>query len=293
MQIIANRKIWFIFSGALIVLSLIALFVWGLKPSIDFTVGSLLEVQFKNLPSNEEVSGIFTSINLEAPSIQSADNSTLVLRFQPVKEGEHQDLVFQLKEKFGEVTEVRFDSIGPTVGRELFRRALLSVILVTLMILFYIAWSFRHVSRPVPALVYAGIVIIAFLHDVLIPLGLFAYLGHFRGWEVGSPFIAAVLTILGYSISDTIVVLDRVRENVRKLKGTFEEIVEASVHQTISRSINTSVTTTLALFAIFFFGGPSLQSFALALIVGIAVGTYSSIFIAAPFLVTWYNLRRR
>lgn len=294
MQIIANRKIWFTFSGALIVLSFVALFAWGLKPSIDFTGGALLEMQFVSLPPSEKVASVFTELNLPAPAFQpDAAKATLVMRFAPVTESQHQALVGKLKENFTDATEIRFDSIGPTVGRELFRRALFAVVIVTLMILFYIIWSFRMVSRPVPAFVYAVIVILTFLHDVIIPLGLFAYLGHFKGWEVGSPFIAAVLTILGYSIADTIVVLDRVRENIRKLRGTFVEIVEASVHQTITRSFNTSVTTTLALVAILIFGGATLQSFALALIVGIAVGTYSSIFIAAPLLVTWYNLRSR
>lgn len=293
MQIVSNRKIWFGFSGVLIVLSLLAIAVWGIKPGIDFTGGSLLEAQFKTVPSASEIEKVFQDVDLAPPSLQTGEDNILVLRFEPVTEEKHQEVLLTLKEKFGEVNEVRFDSIGPTVGNELFRRAILAVILVTFMILFYIAWSFRHVSRPVPSWAFAGIVIIAFLHDVIIPLGLFAYLGHFWGWEVGSPFIAAILTILGYSISDTIVVLDRVRENLRKMKGTFEEIVEASVKQTITRSVNTSVTTMLALTAILIFGGASLQAFSLALLVGIFFGTYSSIFIAAPLLVTWYHLRGR
>lgn len=293
MRIVENRKIWFIFSGTLIALSIVALAFWGLKPSIDFTGGSLLEVKFDQAPPNAEIIKIFRDFNLAEPSIQDAGQGLIVLRFQPVSEQLHQDIAIKMREQFGKVDETRFDSVGPTVGSELFRRAIIAVVLVTLMILFYIAWSFRHVSRPVPSWTYAGIVILTFLHDVLIPLGLFAVLGHFKGWEVGSSFIAAVLTILGYSISDTIVVLDRVRENIRRHRGTFEEVVEASVHQTITRSINTSFTTMLALAAILFFGGESLKAFALALIVGIAVGAYSSIFIAAPLLVVWHHLKAR
>lgn len=291
MQIIANRKTWFTFSGTLIVLSLVALLVWGLKPGIDFTGGSLLEAKFKTLPTVAEINGVFQDLTLEPPALQTSGVDTLVLRFQSVNEEQHQEVLLKLREKFGEVSEVRFNSIGPSVGKELFQRALVAVILVTLMILGYIAWSFRKVSRPVPSWAFAVVVILTFLHDVIIPLGLFAYLGHFQGWEIGSPFIAAILTILGYSISDTIVVLDRVRENLRKMKGTFEEIVEASVHQTVTRSINTSVTTMLALAAILTFGGTSLHAFSLALLVGIFFGTYSSIFIAAPLLVTWYRWR--
>lgn len=293
MQIVPNKKIWFIFSGALIALSIAALVFWGLKPSIDFTGGSLLEARFDQTPPNTEIIKIFRDFNLAEPSIQDAGQGMIVVRFQPVSEQLHQDIVMKMREQFGKVDETRFDSVGPTVGSELFRRAIIAVVLVTLMILFYIAWSFRHVSRPVPSWTYAGIVIFTFLHDVIIPLGLFAVLGHFRGWEVGSPFIAAVLTILGYSISDTIVVLDRVRENIRRHRGTFEEVVEASVHQTITRSINTSLTTMLALGAILFFGGESLRAFALALIVGIAVGAYSSIFIAAPLLVVWHRFKNK
>lgn len=273
-------------------LSLLALIVWGLKPGIDFTGGSLLELQFAGTPPpSSELAVLVSDRGLETPEVQTSGTHNVVLRFIPVSETQHQELVSALKEKYPEVQEVRFDSIGPSVGQELFKKALMAIAFVTLMILLYVAWSFRKVSRPVPAWVYGVIVIITFLHDVSIPLGLFSYLGHFKGWEVGSPFIAAVLTILGYSISDTIVVLDRVRENLKKVKGTFEEIVEVSVHQTIIRSINTSVTTMLALLAIFIFGGPTLQVFSLALLIGIFLGTYSSIFIAAPLLVTWYRFK--
>lgn len=294
MSIIPNRRIWFIFSGTLIVVSLVALGIWGLKPGIDFTGGSLLELRFTDeLPEAAELRALLEESQLQALALQPSGSKQIVLRFAPVSEPEHQQILEAIRARYGAVEEVRFNSIGPAVGRELFRKTIIAVMLVTVMILGYIAWSFRKVSRPVASWVYSVIVVVTFLHDVIIPLGLFAYLGHFQGWEVGSPFIAAVLTILGYSISDTIVVLDRVRENIKRLKGAFEEIVEASVHQTITRSLNTSSTTLLALAAILFFGGATLQSFALALIVGIAVGTYSSIFIAAPLLTVWYRLKGR
>ncbi len=294
MKIIPNRKIWFTFSGTIVALSLLALFIWGLKPGIDFTGGSLLELNFaKEAPRDVDFAAAFKKFGLEPPLMQKSGASDMVLRFGPIPEQLHQDLVTYVRETYGEVREVRFDSIGPSVGRELFQKAIIAIVLVTIMVLCYIAWSFRNVARPVSSWIYGGIVVVTFFHDVIIPLGVFAYLGHFRGWEIGSPFIAATLTILGYSISDTIVVLDRVRENLRKMKGTFEEIVEASVRQTITRSINTSVTTMLALTAILIFGGASLQAFALALLIGIFFGTYSSIFIAAPLLVVWQRLRKR
>lgn len=295
MCIISNRKIWFSFSGLLVVLSVLALIIWGIRPGIDFTGGSLLEVRFPNntLPLGSELNPRFEALEVGAPTVQKGEVDTLVLRFPPVTEEKHQEIIDKLKADFPGSEESRFSSIGPSVGQELFRKSLLAVVLVALMILGYIAWSFRKVSRPIAAWKYGAIVIVTFLHDVIIPLGLFAVLGRFMGWEVGSAFIAAILTILGYSIADTIVVLDRVRENLKRVRGTFEEVVEASVHQTITRSVNTSATTMLALAAIFFFGGATLRDFSLALLVGIFFGTYSSIFIAAPLLVTWHRFQAR
>lgn len=295
MQIIANRKIWFSFSGILIIIATSALALWGLKPGIDFTGGSLLELEFSSgtLPDPAAIKSVFADAGVAEPLIQPSGGATAVLRFATVTETEHQRLLDALAEKFEGMREARFDSIGPAIGRELFTKSLVAILAVTLMVLIYLTWAFRKVSRPVPAWVYGGIVVATFLHDTIIPLGLFAWLGHFRGVEIGSPFIAAVLIILAYSINDTIVVFDRVRENLPRLRAPFAEIVEASVHQTITRSINTSLTTVAVLTAIYFFGGTSLQVFSLALIVGIALGTYSSIFIAAPLLISWYNWKKK
>ena len=296
MQIIPNRKIWFTFSGVLIVLALAALGFWGLKPGIDFTGGSLLEVKFaKDYPPSEEIRALLSGpeLGLSALLIQPSAENTVVLRFPPLTEDQHQAAFTALSGKYAGAEEVRFDSIGPAIGRELFRKSLGAIVIVTVVVLLYIAWSFRKINRPVPAWVYGAVVVVTFLHDVIIPLGVFAWLGKFYGLEVGSPFIAAVLLILGYSINDTIVVLDRVRENLKRLKAPFESIVEASVHQTINRSLNTSLTTLFVLVALYIFGGSTLSVFSLALIIGIALGTYSSIFIAAPLLVVWYRLKSR
>jgi len=165
------------------------------------------------------------------------------------------------------------------------------LLIVLFAILVYVAYAFRKVSAPVQSWKYGLVTIFAAFHDILIPLGAFAYLGKFHGVEIGTPFIAALLTILGYSITDTIVVMDRVRENLLKKNAVFSEIVQASVQQTFFRSFNTSMTTLLALFAIFFFGGDTLKEFTLTLIIGISVGTYSSIFIASPLLVTLDRLK--
>lgn len=308
MSIIPNRKIWFIFSGTLVVLSVAALLFWGLKFGIDFTGGSLLEIKFSGaVPERVELESVFTEAGLPAPGIQRSAEGSVVFRFAPITEDQHQEIIGKMNERFtagapidksgaGEETtaieEVRFDSIGPAIGKELWQKSIVAIILVTLVVLVYIAWSFRKVARPVPAWVYGVIVVLTFIHDTIIPLGVFAWLGKFQDVEIGGPFIAAVLTILGYSINDTIVVLDRVRENLKRMKGSFEEVVEASVHQTIVRSLNTTFTTMLALAAILVFGGPTLQTFALALLIGIFFGAYSSIFIASPLLVVWYHFKR-
>ena len=173
------------------------------------------------------------------------------------------------------------------MGEELRQKSIRGLVIVLLAIMAYVAYVFRKVSAPVQSWKYGLITIFTAFHDVIVPLGVFSALGHFKGIEVGSAFIAAILTILGYSITDTIVVMDRIRENLQKRQGAFSDIVEASVEQTYLRSLNTSLATLLTLAAIFFFGGATLHDFTLTLIIGIAVGTYSSIFIASPLLVSW------
>jgi preprotein translocase subunit SecF len=292
MKIISYRKVWFILSGLACLISLVALLIWGFKLSVDFTGGTLMEIRFQNNPEKNTLEALLKEKAKEV-QIQVTENNTFIIRMELLSEEKHQEILSVLKEKFGELTEERFESIGPTIGQELKRKSILAIIIVTIMVLLYIAWAFRHVSHPVPSIVYGVIVVLTFLHDVIIPLGVFAFLGHFRGVEIGSTFIPAILTILGYSINDTIVVLDRVRENLRRMKASFEEIVETSVQQTITRSINTSLTTILSLLAVYLFGGESIKTFALALMIGIFVGTYSSIFIASPLLVVWQKYQQR
>ncbi len=287
------RNYWFILSAVLIAVSIGCLALFGLRFSVDFTGGSLMELEFPaGIPATQEVREALGT--LESVTVQAADeDKKLVIRSVVQDETVHQATLQTLHEQFGDFTELRFDSIGPTVGNELRRSAVLGVLITLLLIGLYIAWAFRKVSDPIASWKYGLITVLCAAHDVIIPLGVFAVLGHFYHWEIGSGFIAAILTILGYSISDTVVVFDRTRENLLRDRGeSFTHIVEKSIRQTFVRSINTSVTTLLALFAIFFFGGESTRPFALALIIGIAVGTYSSIFFASPLLVAW-ELRRR
>lgn len=286
MSFIKHRKIWFAFSALLIGASIVAIVVWNFKFGIDFTGGSLLEVEYKGArPAIEEVR------KLKDFSVQPTGERGYLIRSKPLSEEEHQKLLDGLR-RLGELNERRFDSIGPTIGAELRSKAITAVVIMFVAIIIYIAWAFRRVSRPVSAWTYGIVTMITAFHDVVIPLGLFAALGQFMNVEIDGAFVAAILTIMGYSINDTIVILDRVRENLAKTRGSFEDIVEHSVRQSLVRSVNTGGGALLALIAVFFFGGDTLKFFALALITGIAVGTYSSLFIAAPLLVAWERRKR-
>lgn len=291
-KVISIRKYWYVLSGAFIAASIIAMVLWQFKFGIDFTGGSLVEVQFKGeRPAVSEVRDVLTAFG--DAGVQPADEQGMLIRLPPLTQETHTAVLKKLEERFGSVTELRFETIGPTIGAELRNKSLTALAIVFVAIVFYIAYTFRRVSKPISSWVYGLITMVTAFHDVIIPLGLFAVLGKFMGIEINAAFVAAILTIMGYSINDTIVVLDRVRENLSRGSGAFEDLVEKSVRQTIARSVITGIGALLALIAIFFFGGDTVKYFALALIVGIAVGAYSSIFIAAPLLVTWHQRQRR
>ncbi len=290
MNIIKLRWIWYTFSGLLVGGSLVCLAVFGLKQGIDFTGGTLISVRFEKTRPNpvdvEQALAASTS-SLGEITIQPVGDTDMNIRTKTLEEDVHQSVLKTLQEKFATTTELQYNAIGPAIGTELRQKALTGLVIVFLAILAFIAWSFRRVSKPVASWKYGMIVILTAFHDVATPIGLFVLLGKYQNVEIGTSFIAAILTIMGYSINDTIVVMDRIRENLQKTTGTFEEIVERSLRQTMLRSFNTSMTTVLALSAVYFFGGDSIKHFALALIVGILTGTYSSIFIASPLLVSW------
>ena len=296
-RIIQNRKINYTISAILAIVSIVSLVMWGLKLGLDFTGGSLTEINFSNSrPANNEISSQLADLNLGDLKVQTADVKGIIMRFKAVDEETHQKIIKELKDKNQgqDVKELRFESVGPVIGEELKSKAWLAIILASLAIILYIAYAFRKVSKPVVSWKYGIAAIVALLHDILIVTGLFSLLGHFLGIEVDSLFITALLTVLGFSVHDTIVVFDRTRENLSKhYSGSFEDVVNDSVNQTISRSINTSVTTLLALLALYFFGGDSTRYFVLALIAGIVVGTYSSIFVASPIVVDWNRFDKR
>lgn len=249
-----------------------------------------MAVRFVERPSSTDVQRVLDGSGVELGSvvIQPVAETDMQFRLKPLSEDEHTKVLGALSSAYPTVTELRFDAIGPVVGEELRRKSFQGLAIVLIAIMVYVAYVFRKVSAPVQSWKYGLVTILTAFHDVIVPLGVFAWLGHSRDVEVGTSFIAAILTILGYSITDTVVVLDRIRENLPKHAGSFAEIVEASVHQTFMRSVNTSFTTLLTLGAVHFFGGSTLHEFTLTLMIGIAVGTYSSIFISSPLLVSWH-----
>lgn len=287
------RKIYFIFSGLLIITAIAFLALFGLKLGIDFTGGSILEVVYQeSRPSNQEIRQRLEGLDIGAFQAQPTGEKGVILRMKDITEETHQKVLNSLGKEQESVEEMRFDLIGPTIGRELKSKTKIVTIVVLLSIVIYIALAFRRVQRPLKSWQYGIASLVALFHDTLIPLGVFAFLGRFYGVEITIPVITALLAVLGYSINNTVVVFDRIRENLFKGGESYEEIVNRSLKQTLSRQINTSLTTLFVITAIFFFGGETLKYFSLTLMVGIIAGTYSSIFLAGPFLVSWLRRKR-
>lgn len=289
MNIVGKRKIWFVISIILILPGTIALFVWGLKPGIDFTGGQEIEVAGE--VSQSELRDIISKTGVKEITVTTSGSDRLVARFSD-KEVENPENVRQnIKTLLAEknLTETAYSSVGPSVSRDITRNALIGVGLASIAILLYIAFAFRNTPPPVSPWSFGATAIIALLHDALFLLGIFAILGHFFGVQVDALFVTAILTVIGFSVHDTIVVYDRIRENLRKLNKPFEEIVNISINETLARSLNTSVTVVLVLSAFYMFGGESIKYFVLALLIGIISGTYSSIFNASPLLVVYNN----
>lgn len=291
-NIISKTKYAYIFSGILTILSIIALFTWGLNLGIDFKGGTLMEIQFsENFPHVQEIKDKLKDIEIRDLTIQPSQNNSVILRYLSSNEDLNDKVLEKLREFDDGAKQNRVDFIGGSVSEQIKKNSIWAVILAVFGILFYISWAFRKVSRPISSWQYGINAVIALIHDVLITTGIFSVLGHFKGIEIGVPFIAALLTILGFSVHDTIVVFDRTRENLLRSssKEKFPDIVNRSLNETLVRSINTSLTVIITLLAIYIFGGESIKLFSLALLIGITFGTYSSIFIASALLVTTYK----
>lgn len=293
LNIIGKKNWYFAFSLLIIIPGIISLALWGLKLSIDFTGGSrmtLLYPQTVNEQKVEQVRNVFEEQKIEVVTVQRSDKS-LIIRTKPINERQNAQLVTNLKAKTGNVNQELFETIGPVIGQETTLNAIKSMAISSFLIVLYMAWSFRGVRKPVSSWRFGVCAIIALLHDALVVIGIFSLLGHFAGVEIDSLFVTALLTGLGFSVHDTIVVFDRIRENLkRNVEAPFEQIANDSILQTLVRSLNTSLTAFLVLFTLLIFGGESIRWFVVAMIIGVASGTYSSIFNAAPLLVLWQEL---
>jgi preprotein translocase subunit SecF len=292
LNIVGHRKIWFILSGVLVGVALISIAVFGFKQSAEFKGGTLWE--FSLPAANASLSDVqqFFSSNLHIANADiSLDNGasgdSFMARFDAIDEATHQADITALKAQWPSFNELSFQSIGPSVGAALRKNVIIAILLVLIGISLYIAFAFRKASRPVSSWKYGWITLLTLIHDVSIPAGMLVLLGRFRGVEIDTNAVVALLVVMGFSVHDTIVVFDRVRENLmlRRGKEKFDGIVNDSVNQTIARSINTSLTLILVLLALYFVGPVDLKYFILTLLVGVITGIYSSIFIASPLLV--------
>lgn len=294
MNIVKNKKWFFIISAILIIPGLISLVLFGLKFSIDFTGGSKIELRVENSDlRNEEVRKAFESKKVKIHRIEVVSGDTFRIQTDPIDQNQKNEIVKDIG-KTGKVSEKSFETVGPSIGQETQANAIKAVIIASIIITLYIAIAFRKVSNPVSSWKYGVCAIVALLHDVLLVVGVFSLLGKFFNVEVDALFITALLTVMGFSVHDTIVVFDRIRENLRKNYSLkFEDVVNNSLLETFNRSLNTSLTVVIVLFALLLFGGETIRWFIVALLVGIVSGTYSSIFNAAQLLVAWYEQGRK
>jgi len=262
------------------------LLVFGLNLGIEFTGGSLLEVQYEDSrPQIDETREQLSLLGVGISSVQPIGEQGLVIRMADLSPEQHEQVLMTLGE---EAVEQRFESIGPVIGKELREKALLLGLFSFLAIILYVTFAFRKITRPVQSWQWSVTALLALLHDVFIPLGALALLGEFMGVQLTIPVVVALLIVVGYSVNDTVVIFDRVRENLaRKVGFDFADTVNKSLVQSLSRSVSTSFTTLLVVVSLFFFGGETLHYFALVMILGIIAGTYSSLFLAPVLIVKW------
>ncbi len=290
MNIVKHRYMFFLISLIVIIPGLVALGVWGLPLSHDFTGGSMLEVKFETgkVPGSDAVAEVYNKLDIKDPYVQTSGDDIRSIRSKFIEEATKTTIVSELEKLSGGKVEIlQFETVGPSVGSEIASRAAITIALASLGILLYITWAFRGIPN---AFRYGISAIAAMLHDVILIIGVGSFLGHFLGWQVDTLFLTAVLTVIGYSVNDTVVIFDRIRENTHLHRNLpYETIVNHSIVQTFNRSLKTSFTVMITLLALSLFGGSSINHFAIILFVGILSGTYSSIFNAAMILVVWEN----
>lgn len=292
MDIIGKKYFYFALSLFVVIPGLISLILFGLNLSIDFTGGSRLTLSFPKKVDKGMTFKIRNALEQQKVNVSIIETSDKLafVRTSIMDQSQNAKFINSLSREFKGVKQTEFETIGPTIGNETTTNAITAVILASILIVLYITWSFRKVPKPASSFRFGICAIVALIHDVLVVVGIFSILGHFFRVEVDSLFVTAVLTIIGFSVHDTIVVFDRIRENLKRMVGSpFADVVNDSILQTLARSLNTSITTLLVLFALYIFGGESIRWFIAALLIGITSGTYSSIFNAAPLLVVWHE----
>jgi len=290
MNLIKPRKWWYIISLIIITPGIISLILFGLKPSIDFTGGTLIEIE--GTKDRAKIEALAKNNHFENLVVAETDGG-YSLRSKPITEESHKKFKEGLVSVSG-AKEVRVETVGPSVSREITNRAFISIALASFLIVVYLAYAFRKVPKPAKSLEFGITAVIALLHDTLVLLGVFSLLGHFFGIEVDPLFITAVLTVIGFSVHDTIIIYDRIRENLIKGEpGTFEWVVNKSIIERLPRTFSTSALVWIMLLVLYIFGGETIKFFVLALVIGIFSGTYSSIFNASPLLVTWQNFKQK
>ncbi len=292
-RFLGKKKFWWLLVSGLILLpGIVSLFVWKLPLGIDFRGGGAAEWHFAKAVSEEELRQVLADQDiLKGITVSRSGEDSVFVKFLPAEAGDYQQSLTGVKEKFGEITKEKFENVGPSVSRDLTKKAIIAMVVASLFILIYLAYSFRGVTYPVSSWRFGSVALIALIHDLIISVGVFSILAHFFGYEVDSSFITALLTIMGFSVHDTIVVFDRIRENLAHnpvdTAEEFEKVADESLSQTLNRSIGTSLTVIFTLTALLLLGGESIRAFIVTMLVGITVGTYSSIFTATPILTLW------
>jgi len=293
MNIIGKKYWYFLLSLIIIIPGIISLILWGINLSIDFTGGSKITLAFNQKVERQVVDKINSTLkeqNLKVYSVETSNNLAII-RTQEINSTQDNNFISAVEKQFKGTKQVEIETVGPTIGSETTTNAIKAIVIASLLIVLYITWSFRAVPKPASSFRFGVCAIIALIHDVLVLIGLFSILGHFFNVEIDSLFVTATLTVIGFSVHDTIVVFDRIRENLKRIGGNdFSLVVNESILQTLDRSLNTSMTVILVLIALLLFGGESIRWFVVALLIGVISGTYSSIFNASPLLVVWQEI---
>ena len=297
MDIIGKKYFYFALSLIVLIPGLIALLLWGLNLSIEFTGGTRSSLVFPQKVEQRQVVAIKSFLTQEGLKIAEVKSSekTVFIRTSPMSQSQNNKFVLKMQKDFAAKRE-SLETIGPVIGKEITTNAIKAIFFASFLIILYITWAFRKVPKPASSLRFGVCAVLALVHDVLVVVGIFAILGHFFNVEVDSMFVTALLTVIGFSVHDTIVVFDRIRENLKRFPvSSFSKVVNESILQTLDRSLNTSLTVLLVLFALLLFGGETTRWFVVAILVGVLSGTYSSIFNASPLLVLWHEwgIRRK